>query len=130
MVEFVREERQFYLAKHSTYSEVGLHHWNLVQEAYVMQKHQHFCKRFIDPEEGMWRQINVHQFNREVLMLVEVAGRYSVCPGVSPSRYWWQWTCNIPHHLLAPWPYYLEAVYLCSRANIRPFLWVGHLFRP
>lgn len=44
-----------------------------------MQKHQHFCKRFIDPEEGMWRQINVHQFNREVLMLLVAARQSQHC---------------------------------------------------
>lgn len=43
-----------------------------------MQKHQNFCKKLTDPKESMWRKINILQFNREVLRLVGVAGRYSV----------------------------------------------------
>ena len=44
-----------------------------------MQKHQQFCVRFTDPEESVQRQVNIHQFNREVLMLLVAARQSQHC---------------------------------------------------
>lgn len=35
----------------------------------VMQKHRCFCARFASPKVSTWKQVTIHQFNREVLTL-------------------------------------------------------------
>ena len=46
---------------------------------HVKQKCQHFYMSFSDPKESVQRQVNIHQFNREVLMLLVAARQSQHC---------------------------------------------------